>query len=270
MRQITVATIQMQPQLGDVAGNLERMSDAIAQVCSQQPVDLIVFPELSTTGYECGVRFTELAERVPGSTVNLLARRAEEFDVHIAFGMASKAKVESIVYDTAVLVGPDGDLLGQYQKIHLRGEEQLAFRPGYRFRVLETRFGQLGLMVGWDLAFPEVARSLVLDGAELLCVLANWETPHSAEWRTYVLARAYENACFVAAANRVGEEYTYSFFGESTIVGPRGSLYATIDEAVEGYALAKIDLDEVRTYREEFQFLQCRRPETYRAVVRKY
>jgi len=169
-----------------------------------------------------------------------------------------------------VLVGPDGALIGQYQKVHLRGEEQLAFRPGYRYRVFETSFGQLGLMIGWDLAFPEVARSLVLDGAELLCVLANWEAPHAAEWRTYVLARSYENACFVAAANRVGEEYTYSFIGGSMIVGPRRAPYATIDEEVEGYGLAKIDLDEVRAYREEFQFLQCRQPQTYRAVVRRY
>lgn len=270
MRQITVATIQMEPKLADVGSNLERMSDFIAQVCSEQPVDLIIFPELITTGYECGVHFTDLAERVPGPAVNLMAKRAEEFDVHIAFGMVSKAKVESIIYNTAVLVGPDGELMGQYQKVHLRGEERLAFRPGYRYNVLETNFGQLGLMIGWDLAFPEVARSLVLDGAELLCVLANWESPHKVEWRTYVLARAYENACFVAAANRVGEEYTYSFFGESMIVGPRGALYATIEEEVEGYGLAKIDLDEVRTYREEFQFLQCRQPQSYRAVVRRY
>jgi len=270
MRQITVATVQMHPQLADVGGNLGQMSDFVAQVCSEQPVDLIVFPELITTGYECGVRFTDLAERVPGPAVNLMARRAEEFDVHIAFGMVSKAKVESIIYDAAVLVGPDGALIGQYQKVHLRGEEQLAFRPGYRYRVFETSFGQLGLMIGWDLAFPEVARSMVLDGAELLCVLANWEAPHAAEWRTYVLARAYENACFVAAANRVGEEYTYSFFGRSMIVGPRGAPYATIDEEVEGYGLATIDLDEVRAYREEFQFLQCRQPQTYRAVVRRY
>jgi predicted amidohydrolase len=68
----------------------------------------------------------------------------------------------------------------------------------------------------------------------------------------------------------VGEEYTYTFFGDSSIVGPRGRVYATVDDVVEGYALAHIDLDEVRAYREEFQILQCRRPETYRAVVRKY
>jgi predicted amidohydrolase len=90
------------------------------------------------------------------------------------------------------------------------------------------------------------------------------------EWRTYVLARAYENSLFVAAANRVGEEYTYSFFGNSMVVGPRGEVYASVEEGIEGYAVARIDLDSVRKYREELQFLQCRQPQTYRAIVRRY
>ena len=103
-----------------------------------------------------------------------------------------------------------------------------------------------------------------------MCVLANWETPHAAEWHTYALARAYENACFVAGANRVGEEYTYSFFGDSMVVGPRGELYGAVEEGAEGYSVARIDLDSVRKYREELQLLQCRQPQTYRAIVRRY
>jgi predicted amidohydrolase len=119
---------------------------------------------------------------------------------------------------------------------------------------------------------------LALDGAELLVVTANWESPHSDEWRTLLRARAYENALFVAAANRVGTEPSYSFFGDSAIIGPRGQVYASLaDEAdpdtgepIEGYAVARVDLDEVRQYREEFQMFQCREPATYRAVVKKY
>jgi predicted amidohydrolase len=71
--------------------------------------------------------FAELAQRVPGPSVNLVAQRASEFGVHVAFGMASKEKVESILFDSAVLVGPDGDLVGEYRKVHLKGEEKLAF-----------------------------------------------------------------------------------------------------------------------------------------------
>ncbi len=270
MREITVVVVQMYPRLAEIEENLIRMSDFVAKISLEQKVDIIIFPELVTTGYECGVRFTDLAEQVPGPTVNLLAQRASEFSTYIAFGMVAKEKVESILYNAAILVGPDGEMMGNYHKVHLRGEERLAFRQGYRYLAVETGFGQVGLLIGWDIAFPETARSLALEGAELLCLCANWEHPHLDEWRTYVLARAYENSVFLAAANRVGEEYTYSFFGQSMIVGPRGKLYSSIDEEIEGYCVAKIDLDEVRRYREEFQFLQCRQPQTYRAIVRRY
>jgi predicted amidohydrolase len=125
-------------------------------------------------------------------------------------------------------------------------------------------------MLGWDLAFPEAARTYALDGADLLLVMANWEQPYNEEWRTYLLSRAYENTCFVAAANRIGQDATYSFFGESMIISPRGQIYASVDQEVEGYAVARIDLDEVRKYREEFQILQCRQPSAYRSIVRAY
>jgi omega-amidase len=231
---------------------------------------LIVFPELITTGYEMGPRFPDLAQRIPGPTVNLIAQRASELGVHVAFGMVSKEKVESILYNTAILVGPDGDLIGQYHKMHLQGEERIAFRPGYRLSCFETSFGIVGMMVGWDVAFPEVARSLTLEGAELLIVCANWEQPRTGEWRVYLLARAYENRIFVAAANRVGEEPSYTFCGQSGIVGPDGKVYASADEPTEGYALARIDLDDVRQHREETQMLQCRQPSAYRPIVKKY
>lgn len=271
MREITVATAQMEPELGLMEDNLIKMSEFIARIATEQPVDLIVFPELITTGYEVGPRFPELAQRVPGPTVNLIAQRASELGVHVAFGMVTKkAKVESILYNTVILIGPDGDLISQYHKMHLRGEERIAFRAGYRLNAFETAFGTVGLLIGWDLAFPEVARSLVLEGAELLVVCANWEEPHADEWNAYLQARAYENAVFVAAANRVGEEPSYTFFGQSGIVGPRGKVYASADEATEGYVVATIDLDEVRQVREETQVLQCRQPSAYRAVVKRY
>ena len=277
MREVTVAVVQMHPRLAEVEENLARMSDFVEKICTAQNVDLIVFPELTTTGYECGVRFTDLAERVPGHTVNYLAERASAFSTYLAFGMVAKEKVESILYNAAVLIGPDGEVLGRYHKVHPRGEERLPFRPGYRYLVLETGFGNVGLLLGWDLAFPETARSLALDGAEIVCVCANWgHSPAQErelfveEWQTYVHARARENALYVVASNRIGEEDSYHFFGDSRVVGPRGETYAFIEEEIEGYAVARIDLDIVRQTREELQLMQCRVPQAYRAIVRKY
>jgi predicted amidohydrolase len=167
----------------------------------------------------------------------------------------------------------------------------MAFREGYKLPVFETEIGNIGFMLGWDIAFPEVGRSLALEGAHILCALASWEKDEINEWRTYVQARAFENACFVAAANRVGEDVTVTFGGESMIVGPRGKVHASLveekkkdekkedeekkkakdDEAApEGYCVARIDLDEVRKFREQHQTLQARQPTVYRAVVRRY
>jgi predicted amidohydrolase len=279
MRELTIAVVQMKPQLGEMEDNLVKMSDMITKIASQQRVDLIVFPELVTSGFELGVRFTELAQRVPGPTVNLMAQRANENGVYVAFGMVTKEKVESVLYNSAVMVGPEGDLVQTYNKIHLRGEERMAFREGYKMPVVDVpELGTVGMMVGYDLAYPEVARSMALDGAEIIICLANWEAANIDEWKTYARARAYENSVYIVAVNRVGEDVTLTFGGESMVIGPRGQIYASmVDETdpetgapMEGFTVARIDLDTVRKFREEYQFMQTRQPATYRTVVKKY
>jgi len=278
MREVTVAIAQMEPKLGEMEDNLSKMSDMIGKIAGQQRVDLIVFPELITTGFELGVRFTELAQHIPGPTANLMAQRANDFGVYVAFGMAAKEKVESVLYNSAVLVGPDGELVETYNKIHLRGEERMAFREGYKLPTVETEFGTIGMMLGYDLAYPEVARSLAIDGANILLAMSNWEAANIDEWKTYVRARAYENSVYVVGANRVGEDVTLTFGGDSMVVGPRGQIFASmVDETdeetgapKEGFVIAKIDLDKVRHFQEEYQFMQTRQPRSYRSVVRKY
>jgi predicted amidohydrolase len=277
MNEIAVAVVQMHPLLGKIEDNLGTMGRSIDQICAAQKVDLIVFPELATCGYELGLTFTDVAEKPSGHAVNYLSQRAADYGTHLVFGLVTKEKVESVIFNAAVLIGPDGELLGEYRKLHLPGEERLAFRAGYRLPVFEATFGRVGILLGWDLAFPEAARSLTLDGADLVCVCANWgHSPAQErllfveEWRTYVQARAAENALFIAASNRIGEEYSYHFLGDSMVVGPRGEVYASIDEEIEGYAVATVDLDSVRETREELQLIQCRVPSAYRAIVRRY
>jgi predicted amidohydrolase len=203
----------------------------------------------------------------------MLANRAKQFNTYIAFGMVERKKVESVLYDAAVLIDPNGEVVDKYHKIHLRGEERLAFRGGFRYPVMQMETNELatiGLMIGWDLTFPEVARSYALAGAQIVCVLGNWEQEHMAEWHAYMTARAFENGIYMAGVNRVGNEPTYTFGGGSKVVGPTGQVYAEIQNAEAGYCVAKIDLDLVRSYREESQILQCRQPQTYREIVKMY
>ena len=270
MREVTIALAQMTPVLNDNEENLRRMGGFIQRICSEQPTNLIVFPELALSGYECGLNFTRLAERVTGHAVSYVAGKAAEFSVYVVFGMPVKEKVESILFNAAVVIGPDGELLGDYRKLHLQGEERLAFRPGYRMPIFETEFGGLGVMIGWDMAFPEVARGLALDGADLIVAPAAWTSDQMEAWRAYTVARACENAVYLAAANRVGKEPSYTFGGESMLVGPRGQVHTCLEDAVEGYAVATVDLDEIRAVREESQIFQCRQPAAYRSLVRKY
>lgn len=278
MREISIAVVQMSPKLNEQSENLLKMSEMIGKIAAQEKVDLIVFPELITSGNELGLRFTELAQRVPGPTVNLIAQRANDYGVYVAFGMVTKERVESVLYNSAILIGPDGELVDVYNKVHLRGEERMAFREGIRLSVNDTEVGTIGMMLGYDLAFPEITRSLVLDGAEIILVMANWEVNYMDEWKTYLRARAYENSVYVVGANRVGEDITLNFGGESMVVGPRGQIFASMADETdpetgapkEGYIMTKIDLDQVRKNREEFQFIQNRQPAIYRPLVRKY
>ena len=275
MPEFTVAVAQTNPVLGDIASNLSEMAALTEQICREQHPDIIVFPELATTGVENGMGFNYMAERLPaGHQFNILARKAADFSVHLVFGMPTKGKVETTLYNAAVVIGPDGNFIGEYQKIHLLGEEKLSFRPGYRFSVFDTELGVLGVMIGSDLAFPEAARALTLLGAEIICLPAAYEIEHQQEWRALTAARAIENNVFVLAANRVGEEPSRTFLGESSILAPDGSVLARLEDEEEGpttgYAFAHIDTNHVRHTREARQFIMARAPTAYSPIVKKY
>jgi len=275
MPEFTVAVAQLNPTLGDIAANLSRMAAMIEEISRDQHADLIVFPELATTGVENGMGFNYMAERIPaGHQFNILARKAADFNTTIVFGMPTKAKIETTIYNAAVIIGPDGGLIGEYRKIHLLGEEKLSFRPGYRFTVFDTPLGTLGVIIGSDLAFPEAARALTLLGAEIICLPAAYESEFGHEWRAFTHARAAENGVYLLAANRVGEEPSRSFLGDSAILAPDGALLARIDAEengglTTGYAFARIDADEVRRYRERRQFIMARSPAAYGPLVKK-
>ena len=269
-REVTVALVQMAPELANPEANLRKMGEFVERICTEQRTDLILFPELSYTGTELGLRATDLAERIPGHSTNYLAKRAADHGVHIIFGLVIKEKVESILYNGVVCLGPEGDVAAEYRKVHLLGEERQVFRNGFRFATVDAEWGRFGLSIGTDLAFPEVARSLTLEGAELVVLSANWEEQFAATWPAHLISRASENAIFMAAANRVGEEPTMRFSGNSMIVGPSGEVFTVLDEPIDGYAVATIDLDAVRDVREDRQLIQYREPNAYRAIVKKY
>jgi len=268
---IDIAVVQMFPELYDKKHNLNKMSGFVKKIFSEKKkCDLIIFPELITTAYECGEKFYELAEIFPeGESIDFIANLAREYNTHIIFGFAEKDRtIESVLYNSAALIDNEGNPVGVYRKVHLFDKESLVFRPGYDFPIFKTRIGNIGIMICWDTSFPEVARIYALQGADLLAISTNWEKPYSKEWDLLTAARAFDNVLHIAAANRVGTDKRLAFFGHSRILDPLGDALVKIDEEIEAYASAEVDYDRTRKLRKGQ--LKDRRPDTYGILTRRY
>jgi 5-aminopentanamidase len=221
-----VACCQIAPVLGDLAGNRELTAAAVAQAVAAG-ASVIVLPELVSTGYvfESKAEARSHAEAPDGDTVQLWMRLAAEHGVVIVGGFCEAAGDD--VYNSAALVD-GGTLLGVYRKAHLWDRERLWFTPGDDPpAVADTRFGRIGVMICYDLEFPEWARLPALDGAQLLCAPVNWPyTPRPEGERPVefvrVQADAGVNRMFVAACDRAGTERGVDWVSGSVIVDPDG------------------------------------------------
>ena len=136
------------------------------------------FPELAVTGYQCGKNFKDLAETatINSTSVKKMSALAKEFHVHIVYGMAEKE--EDILYNSQFFIDDTGVLLGTYRKVHLFDSEKNYFTPGDQFKVFNTKIGRIGLFICYDAFFPEAARSLAIQGVDLLVNSTNWEKPY--------------------------------------------------------------------------------------------
>ena len=264
---VNVACIQFHPVLGDITQNLTKMKALVERVMTEKPdTQLIILPELATTGYECGETFLGLAEVLgQGPGLAFMRRLAKDQRVKLVFGFAERdVDQASVLYNSAALVGEDGELIGVYRKVHLFDTEKRFFCAGNDYPVFETNLGCLAMMICWDAAFPEVARSYALKGADLLIIPTNWEKPYQDDWDLVTRARAFDNTMYVASANRIGPDLTLDWFGRSNIIDPLGKPLAELNDEVEGYISAVLDFEHARQLRASYYtFFQDRRPDTY-------
>jgi N-carbamoylputrescine amidase len=271
---VKVASVQSNPAMNDVDGNVESMIRTMRQL-SGQSVQLAVFPELATTGYMFASRAEALAvaEDVPdGPTVNRLIGACAEFDMHIVFGIAEKSGEH--LYNASALLGPDG-YIGTYRKLHLWNDENTVFTPGdLGLPVFKTPLGSIGILICYDMWFPESARSLALSGAELLCVPTNWVplvAGNDSDGRTMAnvlcMANAHCNGIPVVAADRCGVERGQHFLGRSVITHATGWPAAGPASADrEEILVAEIDVEGAPAAREWNAFnnpLTDRRTDAY-------
>lgn len=260
-----VTCIQMQARVNDKRRNLQKMKELAVKALETYPdTDLIVFPELVLTGYECSALEAEsMAETIDGPSIREMADFADEKNVHTIFGFIEKTGICDL-HISAVLIDNKGKVLGSHKKMHMVESETVVFKPGDTYQVFDTSFGKVGIMICWDAAFPETARILALKGADLIAVPSAWEAPMQDDWDLIQKARAFDNVIYTACVNQVGKDRTLEFFGRSKIHGPLGEILSDVVDNAEAIISASIDLSAKEDLRNNYYpLLRDRRPETY-------
>jgi predicted amidohydrolase len=235
---VKVAIVQTQPTFGEIDDNIRR---AIALMESER-ADLYVLPELFTTGYDFknAGEVELLSESSRGHTFELMSQWARKNSCYIVYGFAEKA---GGIYNSAVLIDGKG-IIGLYRKVHLFDRENILFSPGrLGFPVFDLPYGRLGIMICFDWIYPESARSLALQGAQLIAHPANLVLPYCPD---AMISRCLENRVFAATADRVGREQRNGtelrFIGSSEIVSPNGTVLCRLDNEHEGIYSVEVDL----------------------------
>jgi predicted amidohydrolase len=276
---ITVALAQTEPATRDIAANLAVFDDSIERAAAQG-ADLVIFPELALSGYACGDAFFDVAEPVPGPSTEHLVATARRHDVHVIWGMPERG-LPGVLYNAAVLVGPAGHI-GTWRKHTLPGHatdtagpgafpDRRFFRLGTRSPVFDTPIGRIGMMVCYDIFFPEIARLLTLKGADLLVGISGSPSFERPIFEPLVQARAMENTAWVAYCNLAGREGETTYWGGSRLIAPGdpntkvpGSpivAQAAYDEP--DLVLGEVDYELTHRFRPHFPILRDIRADMY-------
>jgi len=264
---LRVGFFQFAPKFGEVATNLSKIVSAI----SSAEADIIVLPELAFTGYFFQDR-SELAylaeDPAKSPTVDSLIALCRERDFFLVTGFAEKSADK--IFNSALLVGGDG-VIHTYRKLHLFNTEKEYFDPGDTpLETIELRGARIGIMVCFDWAFPEVARVLALQSADLLCHPSNLVLTYC---QKTMVTRCLENSVFAVTTNRFGSDIrhrgTLTFTGQSQIVAPDGGLIYRAKPDEEELFIAKIDVRKARNkwITQSNELLEDRRPEYYTNLI---
>lgn len=273
---VIVSAVQMPTKWLDLKENIDYIKSSIAKAKNENNADLIVFPELSNTGYikerdkKFGRQFIKYAEKIPGSSTEELGKQAKKYGVYLVVGLAEQhPEIPGMLYNSAILISPKGELVGVHHKMHIPGEEKHYFMPGSTCDTYTTDIGNIGMSICYDGQFPEFTRSLALKGAEILCMI--WNMPsfsNPPELLEHITAtRAAENRMFAVSCNCVGVQGKIDFFGHSVISDPVGNFLATAGtkETIISATLKEEVLLEERIQQPVFR---DRRPDMYSYLLK--
>ena len=277
----------------DVADNKSRLAEGIIDL-AHRGAELIVLQELHNTLYFCQVEDVDnfdLAETIPGPSTDFYGKLAKDLGVVIVTSLFER-RTPGLYHNTAVVIEKDGTIAGKYRKMHIPDDpayyEKFYFTPGdLGFQPIQTSVGKLGVLVCWDQWYPEAARLMALQGAEILIYppaigYAKYDTEDEQQrqreaWTTVMRGHAVANGLPVVAVNRVGYEPDPSeqtggiqFWGSSFIAGPQGELLYRASDNEEESIVAEIDIKHSEDVRRWWPFLRDRRIENYGNITRRF
>ncbi|WP_281803547.1 carbon-nitrogen hydrolase [Segatella maculosa] len=292
MKELKIGFLQ-QHNISDASVNIQRLSEGIADLATRG-AQLIILQELHNSLYFCQVEDVnnfDLAEPIPGPSTDLYGELARQFGVVIVTSLFEK-RAPGLYHNTAVVIEKDGTIAGKYRKMHIPDDpayyEKFYFTPGdLGFRPIETSIGKLGVLVCWDQWYPEAARLMALQGAEILIYptaigYESSDTPDEQErqreaWTTVMRGHAVANGLPVIAVNRVGHEPDPSgqtkgirFWGSSFVAGPQGELLYRASNDKEERIVVSIDMHHSEQVRRWWPFLRDRRIDSYTDITRRF
>ena len=251
----------------DKEKNLKKILNYIHKA-SLRGADLCAFPEFMmfyTTSYQSPSKLASESETITGSFVKTIAKAAKKNSIQVVGTFYEKSKKKDRVYDTCFLISKSGKILSKYRKIHLYDalgfKESKKMIPGQKIvSPTKTNIGKLGMLICYDLRFPEMSRALVTAGSEILVAPSAWVKGKMKEehWITINKTRAIENGCYIIAPDQVGNIYC----GRSVVVDPYGKILLDMKKR-QGIGIVNISLDKVHQTRKVLPLLKNRRPDIY-------
>ncbi|MBK9226112.1 MAG: acyltransferase [Ignavibacteria bacterium] len=284
-RIIRSGLIQMSAPLSEGDAGIHDIKEAMIrkhipyiEEAGEKGVQILCLQEIFSTPYFCpgqSAEWYDAAEPIPGPTVERMREYAKKFSMVMIVPVFEKEQA-GVLYNTAVVIDADGSVLGKYRKNHIPDTsgfwEKFFFRPGnLGYPVFQTKYCKVGVYICYDRHFPEGARILGLNGAEIVYnPSATVEGLSQYLWKLEQPAHAAANGYFMGCINRVGTEKPWNigrFYGSSYFVDPRGQIFAQASEDNDELLVSDFDLDMIEDVRKTWQFFRDRRPETYRGIT---
>ena len=292
MRTFRVGLVQ-QSVTASLSKTKEKMAANI-KVCATNGAQLVVLQELHNTPYFCQVEDVnnfDLAETIPGPSTDFFGKLTKKLGIVLVTSLFEK-RAPGLYHNTAVVFDRDGSIAGKYRKMHIPDDpayyEKFYFTPGdLGFKPIETSLGKLGLMVCWDQWYPEGARLMALNGAELLIfpTAIGWESTDAPDekqrqldaWQVIMRGHAVANGIPVIAVNRVGHEPDPSgqtngilFWGSSFVAGPQGEFLAIATTDKDENLVVNVNVERSEQVRRWWPFLRDRRIDAYEGILKRF